>query len=455
MLVKKKSSDMLNGSLWDKILLFALPIALTAILEQLFNASDIAVVGNFTGDLKNIAMAAVGANSPIISLIVNFFIGFSLGANVVIAKAFGEKKQESITKAVHTSIILSLLCGIIIAIIGEIFASDILKVLKVPNDVLPYALSYLKIYFIGLPVILLYNFEAAIFRSIGRTRVPLVVLAISGVINIIFVIIFKMNVNGVALATIISNAISAIILFILLLKTDDCIKVEWKKLRIYSNSLADIFKIGFPSGMQGALFAISNIVIQTAINSLGADVMAGSSAAYNIEIFAYYIFNSFSQACTTFTSQNNGAKNYKRCQKIYKLCLLEDLIATISAVLLILLIGRPLLSIFNNNKEIIEIGYQRLVFIFSAYLFSMTYEVTAGYLRGWGKSLVPAILTAIGVCGVRISWIAFVFPKYNSFRCILVSYPVSLFITMVLMLIAVAIYRPTYRILKKQNLENK
>lgn len=285
------------------------------------------------------------------------------------------------------------------------------------------------------------------------------VLAISGVINIIlnliFVIFFKINVNGVALATIISNAISAIILFILLLKTDDCIKVEWKKLRIYSNSLADIFKIGFPSGMQGALFAISNIVIQTAINSLGADVMAGSSAAYNIEIFAYYIFNSFSQACTTFTSQNNGAKNYKRCQKIYKLCLLEDLIATISAVLLILLIGRPLLSIFNNNKEIIEIGYQRLVFIFSAYLFSMTYEVTAGYLRGWGKSLVPAILTAIGVCGVRISWIAFVFPKYNSFRCILVSYPVSLFITMVLMLIAVAIYRPTYRILKKQNLENK
>lgn len=459
MLVKKKSSDMLNGSLWDKILLFALPIALTAILEQLFNASDIAVVGNFTGNLKNIAMAAVGANSPIISLIVNFFIGFSLGANVVIAKAFGEKKQESITKAVHTSIILSLLCGIIIAIIGEIFASDILKVLKVPNDVLPYALSYLKIYFIGLPVILLYNFEAAIFRSIGRTRVPLVVLAISGVINIIlnliFVIFFKMNVNGVALATIISNAISAIILFILLLKTDDCIKVEWKKLRIYSNSLADIFKIGFPSGMQGALFAISNIVIQTAINSLGADVMAGSSAAYNIEIFAYYIFNSFSQACTTFTSQNNGAKNYKRCQKIYKLCLLEDLIATISAVLLILLIGRPSLSIFNNNKEIIEIGYQRLVFIFSAYLFSMTYEVTAGYLRGFGKSLVPAILTAIGVCGVRISWIAFVFPKYNSFRCILVSYPVSLFITMVLMLIAVAIYRPTYRILKKQNLENK
>ena len=447
--IKKRTSDMLNGSLWDKILLFALPIALTAILEQLFNASDIAVVGNFTGDLKNIAMAAVGANSPIIGLVVNFFVGFSLGANVVIAKSFGENNKESISKSVHTSIILSLICGIIIGIIGEVFALDILKLLKVPSDVLSYALSYLRIYFIGLPVILLYNFEAAIFRSIGRTKVPLVVLAVSGVINVIlnliFVILFKMNVDGVALATVISNAISSIALFIILLKTNDCIKVEFKKLRIYKTSLIDIFKIGFPSGAQGAIFAISNIVIQTAINSLGADVMAGSSAAYNIEVFAYYIFNSFSQACTTFTSQNNGAKNYKRCKKIYGICLLEDLIATVSAILLILLIGRPLLSIFNNNKEIIDIGYQRLLIVFSAYLFSMTYEVTAGYLRGFGKSLVPAILTAIGVCGVRISWIAFIFPRYNSFTSILISYPVSLFITMVLMLCALLAYMPVTR----------
>lgn len=455
--IKKRTSDMLNGSLWDKILLFAIPIALTAILEQLFNASDIAVVGNFTGDLKNIAMAAVGANSPIIGLVVNFFIGFSLGANVVIAKAFGENNKDSITKAVHTSIILSIISGIMIGIIGEIFAKDILILLKVPDDVLPYSLSYLKIYFIGLPFILLYNFEAAIFRSIGRTKVPLIVLAISGVINIIlnliFVIVFKMNVNGVALATVISNVISSIILFVLLLKTDDCIKVEWQKLRIYKNSLVDIFKIGFPSGAQGALFAISNIVIQTAINSLGADVMAGSSAAYNIEIFAYYIFNSFSQACTTFTSQNNGAKKYERCKKIYGICLLEDLIATVLAVTLILIVGRPLLSIFNNNKDIINIGYRRLVIVFSAYLFSMTYEVTAGYLRGFGKSLVPAILTAIGVCGVRVSWIIFIFPKYNSFNSILISYPISLFITMVLMLIALVIYMPTKKLLKKQNIE--
>lgn len=454
----KKASDMLNGSLWDKILFFAIPIALTAILEQLFNASDIAVVGNFTGDLKNIAMAAVGANSPIIGLVVNFFIGFSLGANVVIAKAFGENNKDSISKTVHTSIILSLICGIVIGIIGEIFSPSILRILKVPDDVFPYALSYLRIYFVGLPVILLYNFEAAIFRSIGRSKVPLVVLAISGMINIIlnliFVIVFKMNVDGVALATVISNVISSVILFVMLLKTNDCIKVEIKKLRIYKSSLLEVFKIGFPSGAQGALFAISNIVIQTAINSLGADVMAGSSAAYNIEIFAYYIFNSFSQACTTFTSQNNGAKKYKRCKKIYGLCLLEDLIATISAIVLILLVGKPLLSIFNNNKEIIDIGYRRLVIVFSAYLFSMTYEVTAGYLRGFGKSLVPAILTAIGICGVRISWIMFIFPNYNSFNSILISYPISLFITMILMLIALLVYMPVTRIMKKQNINN-
>lgn len=454
----KKTSDMLNGSLWDKILFFAIPIALTAILEQLFNASDIAVVGNFTGDLKNIAMAAVGANSPIIGLVVNFFIGFSLGANVVIAKAFGENNKDSISKTVHTSIILSLICGIVIGILGEIFSPSILRILKVPDDVFPYALSYLRIYFVGLPVILLYNFEAAIFRSIGRSKVPLVVLAISGMINIIlnliFVIVFKMNVDGVALATVISNVISSVILFVMLLKTNDCIKVEIKKLRIYKSSLLEVFKIGFPSGAQGALFAISNIVIQTAINSLGADVMAGSSAAYNIEIFAYYIFNSFSQACTTFTSQNNGAKKYKRCKKIYGLCLLEDLIATISAIVLILLVGKPLLSIFNNNKEIIDIGYRRLVIVFSAYLFSMTYEVTAGYLRGFGKSLVPAILTAIGICGVRISWIMFIFPNYNSFNSILISYPISLFITMILMLIALLVYMPVTRIMKKQNINN-
>ena len=454
----KKTSDMLNGSLWDKILFFAIPIALTAILEQLFNASDIAVVGNFTGDLKNIAMAAVGANSPIIGLVLNFFIGFSLGANVVIAKAFGENNKDAISKTVHTSIILSLICGIIIGIIGEIFSPSILRILKVPDDVFPYALSYLRIYFVGLPVILLYNFEAAIFRSIGRSKVPLVVLAISGMINIIlnliFVIVFKMNVDGVALATVISNVISSVILFVMLLKTNDCIRVELKKLRIYKSSLLEVFKIGFPSGAQGALFAISNIVIQTAINSLGADVMAGSSAAYNVEIFAYYIFNSFSQACTTFTSQNNGAKKYKRCKKIYGLCLLEDLIATISAIVLILLVGKPLLSIFNNNKEIIDIGYRRLVIVFSAYLFSMTYEVTAGYLRGFGKSLVPAILTAIGICGVRISWIMFIFPSYKSFNSILISYPISLFITMVLMLIALLAYIPVTRIMKKQNINN-
>lgn len=450
---KHKDLDMLQGTLWDKILLFAIPIALTAILEQLFNASDIAVVGNFTGDLKNISMAAVGANSPIIALVVNSFIGFSLGTNVVIAKAIGEKKEEDVSKAVHTSIVLSLICGLVMAVICELLAPSILTVLKVPDDVFPYALSYLRIYFIGLPVILLYNFEASIFRSVGKTKVPLIALAISGVINVLlnllFVIVFHMDVKGVALATVISNLLSSIILFVLLLKSKDSIKMEIKKLKIHGDSLKEICKIGFPSGAQNALFAISNIVIQFAINTLGSDVMAGSSAAYNIEIIAYYIFNSFSQACTTFTSQNYGAKKYERCKKTYKLCLLEDLIATVSSVGLILLLGKPLLSIFNQDPKVIELGYTRLAIVFSAYVFSMTYEVTAGYLRGFGKSLVPALLTAIGVCGVRITWILLVFPQYTSFRSILFTYPISLAFTAILMLIALACYRPTYRYLKK------
>lgn len=453
--VIKNKNNILNGPIWSNILLFAVPIALTAILEQLFNASDIAVVGNFTGELKNVAMAAVGANTPIIALIVNFFIGFSLGANVVIAKAYGEGKKNFICESVHTSIILSLISGLIIGGIGEISAPFILKSLQVPSDVYPLALAYLRIYFIGLPMILLYNFEAAIFRSIGKTKTPLIALAISGVLNIIlnlfFVIVLNMNVAGVALATVISNVISSVILFVILLKTKECIKVEIKKIRIYKKSLIEIFKIGFPSGAQGALFAISNIVIQLAINTLGADVMAGSSAAYNVEVFAYYIFNSFSQACTTFTSQNYGAGNYARCKKIYGICLLEDLIATVSSIALILLIGRPLLAIFNDDKNVIAIGYSRLVVIFAGYIFSMTYEVTAGYLRGYGKSLVPAILTAIGICVVRVIWIIFVFPTHNSFNTILLIYPISLFITAVLMVIALIVYRPTHRLISLSN----
>jgi putative MATE family efflux protein len=453
--LKKQKLDMLNGSIWNKLPVFALPIAATGILEQLFNASDIAIVGNFAQTDKTAAVAAVGANSPIIGLILNLFIGIALGANVVIANAIGRDDKQTVQKAVHTSMVVSVIGGVLVAIIGELIAEPLLTVLNVPDDVLELALLYLRIYFLGMPVILLYNFEAAIFRSIGETKMPLIALTLSGILNVLlnlfFVIVLKMSVNGVATATVLANIVSAGILYIKLVKSDKYIKVEFKKLRIDGKVFAKIMQIGLPAGIQSAVFAVANIVIQGAINSLGTVVIAASSAAFNIEIIAYNVMNSFSQACTTFVGQNFGANKIDRCKKTLFLCLIEDAIASGTAILIVLITGKFLLSIFNNNPEVIEIGYTRLVIIFIAYIFSMLYEVMSGYLRGFGFSLVPAILTTVGVCVLRIIWINTVFPANRTFVTIMTAYPVSLATTAVLIFIALIIYRPSKRFANKGN----
>lgn len=451
--LKKQKLDMLNGSIWNKLPVFALPIVATGILEQLFNASDIAIVGNFAQTDKTAAVAAVGANSPIIGLILNLFIGIALGANVVIANAIGRDDKQTVQKAVHTSMVVSVIGGVLVAIIGEIIAEPLLTALNVPSDVLELALLYLRIYFLGMPVILLYNFEAAIFRSIGETKMPLIALTLSGILNVLlnlfFVIVLKMSVNGVATATVLANVVSAGILYIKLIKSDKYIKVEFKKLRIDGKVFAKIMQIGLPAGIQSAVFAVANIVIQGAINSLGTTVIAASSAAFNIEIIAYNVMNSFSQACTTFVGQNFGANKIDRCKKTLFLCLIEDAIASGTAILIVLITGKFLLSIFNNNPEVIEIGYTRLVIIFIAYIFSMLYEVMSGYLRGFGFSLVPAILTTVGVCVLRIIWINTVFPANRTFVTIMTAYPVSLATTAVLIFIALIIYRPSKRFANK------
>ncbi len=441
--------DMVNGSIWNKLIQYALPVAATGILEQLFNASDIAIVGNFTGDAKTLAVAAVGANSPIVGLILNFFIGIALGANVIIATAIGKRDNDTVHKAVHTSIIMSIAGGLLVTIFGELFIGNLLRMLNVPDDVFDYALLYIRIYLLGMPVILLYNFEAAIFRSVGETKTPLKALAVSGILNVVlnlfFVIVLKMTVNGVAIATVISNAVSSILLFIKLVKTKQVIRIRKKELRFNIKVFKRIIQIGLPAGIQSAVFAVANIVIQSAINSLGTMVIAASSAAFNIEIFAYDVLNSFSQACTTFTGQNYGAGQLKRCKKVLILCIIEDAIVTAGAIFLILLFGKMLLSIFNNDPKVINTGYTRLIMVFSAYTFSMLYENLSGYLRGFGISLVPAVLTIIGVCGVRIFWIFVIFPMHKTFRVIMTAYPVSLSVTAVLIFVAVMIYRPSHR----------
>ena len=440
---------MLNGSIWDKIIQFALPVAATAILGQLFNAADIAVVGNLTGDLRTVSVAAVSTNSAIIGLVVNLFIGISLGANVTIAHAIGQGNDKEVSKAVHTAIVMAVLGGVLAAVLGELIAAPLLGRLHTPEDVFPLALLYLRIYFAGRPVILLYNFEAAIFRSVGETKIPLIALASSGVLNVLlnlfFVAVLHMTVDGVAIATVLSNAVSAAILYRCLRRTEKGVHVEPKKLRIDLGSMGRILRIGLPAGLQSAVFSVANIIIQSAINSLGTIVMAASGASFNIEIITYDILNSFSQACTTFVGQNFGAGKTRRCKKTLALCLAEGMAALLTAIVLILFSGKSLLAIFNSDPQVVEVGYIRLVALMTAHIFSLCYEVLAGYLRGFGISLLPAVLTMLGVCGVRLSWIYWVFPKSPDFRTIMVVFPISLAVTALLMLAAVLCCRPARR----------
>lgn len=449
---KRKRSlaiDMLNGSMWDKILLYALPVAATGILGQLFNASDVAIVGNFASADRVAAVAAVGANGPVIGLVLNLFIGIALGANVVIANAIGRGDRETVSRAVHTSVVASVLGGFIVMLIGQLLARPVLMMLNVPDDVFPLAMTYMRIYLLGLPVIFLYNFESAIFRSAGDTKTPLIALAVSGILNVIlnifFVTVLDMTVDGVAIATVIANLVSSVILGRKLLKSKLSVHIELNKLRIDRKILWRILKIGLPAGIQSAVFSLSNIIISSAINSLGKVTMAASSAAFNVEIMAYYILNSFGQACTTFVGQNYGAAQIDRCRKTLKLCIIEDIIITGTTMLIMLLTGKYLIGLFNNDPEVIEIGFTRLKIVYTSYIFSLLYEVMSSYMRGYGISLVPAILTMLGVCGIRIAWIYTVFPMSRTFATIMTVYPISLAATAVLIFIALIIYRPSKR----------
>lgn len=449
---KRKRSlaiDILNGPMWDKILRYALPVAATGILGQLFNASDIAIVGNFAEGDTVAAVAAVGANGPVIGLLLNIFIGIALGANVVIANAIGRGDKETVSRAVHTSIVAAVLGGIIVGLLGQLVAEPVLSMLQVPEDVFPLALKYMRIYLLGLPVIFLYNFEAAIFRSAGDTKTPLVALALSGVLNVIlnlfFVVVLNKTVDGVAIATVLANVVSSVVLLRRLLRSELFIHVEFKDLRIDWKILWRILKIGVPAGIQGAVFSLSNIVVQSAINSLGKVTMAASSAAFNVEIMAYYILNSFGQACTTFVGQNYGAGQIDRCRKALKLCLIESVIATACAVAIALASGKYLIALFNNDPEVIRLGMVRLKFIFMSYIFPTIYDCMSGYMRGFGISLTPALLTIFGVCGTRIIWIYMVFPMSQTFETIMQVYPISLAINMVLIFCALIITRPSKR----------
>ncbi|MCR5286830.1 MAG: MATE family efflux transporter [Saccharofermentans sp.] len=446
-------NSMIEGSLWNKILGFAFPLALTGILQQMFSAADLAVVGNFTEDLGEACMAAVGANTPIMSFIINGFLGISLGTNVIIANAVGRKDDKTIRKAVHTSLVVAVICGIITALIGQLIAEPLLRAQNISDEAVEMAIIYFRIYVGGLPVILLYNFEAAIFRGIGNTKLPFIALVISGVINVIlnliFVLVFHRNVDGVAAATVISNLISSVILIVCLKKTKTAAKFDVKKIGIDGAVLKRIMKIGIPASLQACVFSAANIIIQSAINSLGTVVAAASSAAFNIEIFSYYVLNSFGQACTTFTGQNYGAWKLDRCKKSLKLCMLEGIIIEGLMVTMLLLCGKSMIGIFTSNPELIEIGYIRVLFITTAHLFSLFYDVMSGYMRGFGISLSPALVTMCVICGIRIFWIYVIFERFHSFTTIMAVYPISLGVNALAILILLLIKRPAKRLESK------
>ncbi len=439
--MKRKSMDILGGSIADKLLIFALPLAFTGMLQQLFNAADVAVVGRFVG--KD-AMAAVGSNGPVIGLLVNGFMGLALGANVVISRFTGQQNDEGVSRCVHTSVLFSLLGGVALTLIGEAFAPAILRATSVPADVLPMATAYLRVYLVGLPVIFLYNFESAIFRSQGDTRTPLLCLVASGLINVALNLVFVcgagMAAEGVALATVISNLASSALLFAALCRRDDRVRIEPRKIRIHKDSLSKIFVIGLPAGLQSMVFSLSNICVQSAVNSLGTDVMAASSAAFNIEILAYYLVNSFGQACTTFVGQNYGAGNIKRCRRVVRISLALDVGITLAVSLVILPFGRPLLSVFNRDAAIAAIGMVRLRFILAAEAVNAVMEIMSGAMRGYGSSLTPALITFAGVCGIRVAWVYTVFRAAPRFDALMLVYPVSWVVTAVALVIAYAVY---------------
>lgn len=423
---KNDRKDLTRGSILDKVLLFAIPLMLTSMLQQLFNATDVAVVGRFA---SKEAMAAVGGNASVVSLLINFFVGLSVGANVVIAKNIGARKPGQARKAVYTSMLMAVICGVFIALAGNLIAGPIVRLMGVPDEVAPYSVLYLRIYFAGAPFILLYNFEAAIFRSNGNTRTPLICLFIGGVFNVIanlvFVLIFKMDVDGVAIATVMANAISSMLMLMKLRKEESIIRVHLSKLWIDKPVMMQIIRIGLPAGIQSTVFSISNLCVQSAINSLGSDVMAASSAAFNIEIFVFFVVNAFTQTLVTFVGQNYGAGEYKRCREIVRKTLILSWILTMIASILMILTVNQLMGLFTDDPAIVEIGALRVKVLMYSETLNVFMDNLSGAMRGLGKSMIPAMISLVGVCGTRITWVFTGFQIYHTFFSLMMVFPVS------------------------------
>ena len=437
MKLSTRDIDMLHGSLWDKIILFALPLALTGVMQQLLNAADVFTLGKFVG--KN-AMAAVGNNISMVGLIVSLMMGLSLGANVVIAQNIGAQKIDRAHSAVNTAFVLAIGAGVFFCLLGEALVAPIFYFLEVPESVVGMAEAYLRIFLLGLPAISLYNFQAAIFRSKGDTRTPLIALAVASGINIwlnlLFVLRFDWGIAGVAVATVIANIVSAIILLLALLKSEGVIKLDLHALNVDREELLEIVRIGLPAGVQGMVFSLSNLLIQAAINSLGADAMAASAAAFTIEINVFCVVNGFGQAATTFVGQNYGAGNIKRCKRATWVSMGLSAVFMQKLCCFILFFAEEVLSLFNSDPEVIRLGVIRLWYIVAPEIINVIMEGLSGAMRGYGISLTPAIITLVCVCGVRIVWVFTAFAKIPVYATLMAVYPISWFITAIFLAVA-------------------
>ncbi len=427
---KTYEMDMCNGPVLKKILIFSIPLMLSGVLQLLFNAADIIVVGRFAGSQS---LAAVGSTTALINLLINIFIGLSVGANVVVARAYGGRRDKDVSEAVHTAIAVSIVSGVILIVMGFVFSKLMLELMGTPDDVIDKAVLYMRIYFAGMPVGMLYNLGSAILRAVGDTRRPLYFLTIAGVVNIVlnlfFVIVMNLDVAGVALATVLSQCISAGLVLRCLAKSEGGLKLELSKIKIHRKKMFQIFKIGLPAGMQGAIFSVSNVLIQSSVNSFGSIAMAGNAASANIEGFVYNAMNAVYQTNLSFTSQNIGGKKYTRVNKILFTCL-----GTVTAVGMILgfgayAIGEELLRIYSTDPEVIRYGMLRMSIIATTYFTCGWMDTLVGSLRGIGYSLLPMIVSLTGACGLRILWIFTIFAQQKTLTSLYISYPVSWVIT--------------------------
>ncbi len=422
----KYEMDMCSGSLLPKILLYSLPLMLSGILQLLFNAADIVVVGRFAG---NDALAAVGSTSSLINLLVNVFMGLSVGTNVMVARFYGAGQKKELEEMVHTAILTSIVSGVILIFVGLALSRPALLLMDTPENVIDQSVLYIRIYFVGMPAMMLYNFGSAVLRAVGDTRRPLYFLMIAGVINVVlnlfFVISLSMGVAGVALATIISQAVSAILVLLCLMRSESDYRVELKKLRIVKDKMLKMIQIGLPAGMQGALFSVSNVLIQSSVNSFGSIAMAGNTAAQNLEGFVYTAMNALHQTCISFTGQNYGAKQYKRMGKILLICQGCVIVVGVLMGTGVYLAWGTLLKLYSPDPEVIQYGMLRLSYICTTYALCGMMDVMVGSLRGMGYSIMPMLVSLTGACLFRIVWIMTIFKAHHSLEILYVSYPIS------------------------------